>query len=80
MNRRKTPTKTSEQLKIALVLCELEKGIKNFRLTIEKKGKQLNKFSEILKVTKIEHQKKFKENKNLKNYILKQQQQQQQQK
>ena len=64
---------------MALVLGELEKDIENFKLTIEKKDKQLNKFSKILKATKIEYQKLFKENKYLKNDILKQQQQQQQQ-
>ena len=82
MNRQNRPTKTSEQLKneqVALVLGKLEKDIENFRLTIEKKDEQLNEFSEqlnkILKVTKTEYQKLFKEKKDLKNYILKQKQQ-----
>ena len=86
MSRRTRTSKTNEQIRneqVALVLGELEKDLKgeleNFKIIIEKKDEQLNKFSKILKATKIEYQKLFKENKDLKNYILKQQQQQQQQ-
>ena len=62
-----------------LVFGELDKDIENFRLTIEKNHEQLQKFSKILKATKIEYQKIYKENNELKNYILNQQKQQQQQ-
>ena len=86
MSRRTRPSKTNAQTRneqVALVLGELGKDLKgeleNFKIIIEKKDEQLNKFSKILKTTKIEYQKLFKENKDLKNYILKQQQQQQQQ-
>ena len=40
MSRRNRPTKTNEEIRneqVALVLGELEKDIKNFRLTIEKR-------------------------------------------
>ena len=62
---------------MSLVLGELEKDIENFRLTIEKKDEQLQKFSKILKATKIEYQKIYQENNELNNYILNQQKQKQ---
>ena len=40
MSRRNRPTKTNEEIRneqVALVLGELEKDIKNFRLTIDKR-------------------------------------------
>ena len=91
MNRRNRPTTTSEPLRneqVPLVLGDLEKDIEKFRLAIKIKDDQLNKYSKILKATKVEYQKLYKENKQLKDYILqqnqhkkhlKQQQQQQQQ-
>ena len=57
MNKRSRPTKTNKQLRneqITLVLGDLEKDIENFRLTIEKKDDQLNKYSKILKAAKVE--------------------------
>ena len=78
MSRRNRPTKTNEQIRneqVSFVLGELEKDIENFRLAIEKKGEQLQKFSKILKATKIEYQKIYKENSELKNYISNQQKQ-----
>ena len=77
MNRRNRPTTTSEPLRneqVALVLRDLEKDIEKFRLAIEKKDDQLNKYSKILKATKVEYQKFYKENKQLKDYILQQNQ------
>ena len=81
MNKRKRLTKTKEQLRnkqVALVLGDLEKDIENFRLTTEKEDDQLNNYSKLLKVAKIEYQKLYKENKQLKDYILQQNQHKQQ--
>ena len=78
MSRRSRPTKTNEQIRndqVSFVLGELEKDIENFRLAIEKKDEQPQKFSKILKATKIEYQKIYKENSELKNYISNQQKQ-----
>ena len=80
MSRRNRPTKTNEQIRneqVSLVLGELEKDIVNFKLTIEKKDEQVQNFSKILKATKIEFQKIYEENNELKNYILNQQKQKQ---
>ena len=65
MSRKNRPTNTNEQIRdeqVSLVLGKLKKDIENFRLTIEKKDKQLQKFSKILKATKSECQKIYKEN------------------
>ena len=81
MNKRKRLTKTKEQLRnkqVALVLGDLEKDIENFRLTTEKEDDQLNNYLKLLKVAKIEYQKLYKENKQLKDYILQQNQHKQQ--
>ena len=53
MSRKNRPSKyTNKQIRnkqVTLVLRELEKNIETFRLTIEKKEEQLQKFSRILK-------------------------------
>ena len=40
-----------------LFLAELENDVQNFKITIQKKDRQLQKFSELIKATKIEYQK-----------------------
>ena len=73
MSRRNRQTKTNEETKnelIALVLAELENDIQNFKITIQKKDEQLQKFSKLITATKIEYQKLHKENVELKKYIV----------
>ena len=64
---------------VALILEELEKDIESFKIAIQNKGKQLTDLGKILKPPKGEYQKLTKENKYLKEYILKSQLQQKQQ-
>ena len=73
MSRRNRQTKANEQIKneqIALVLVQLENHIQNFKITIQKKDEQLQKFSKLINATKIESRKLHKENAELKKYIV----------
>ena len=51
-------------------MAELENNIQNFKVRIQKKDKQLLKFSKLIKATKTEYQKLHKENTKLKKYIV----------
>ena len=64
----KKKKKTREQ-HIEDVLVDLEKDIANFQLTVQKKGKTIQEYVRLLKLTKREYQKLFQENKLLKERI-----------
>ena len=65
---KKNPQKTREQ-HIEDVLIDLEKSLPNFQLTIQKKDKAIQEYVRLLKLTKLEYQKLFQENKILKEKI-----------
>ena len=58
--------KTKEE-EIGEILLELEKDLSNFQITVEKKKqKTIQQYAKLLKLTKIEYQRMFEENKKLK--------------
>ena len=68
MNKSLKKKKTKEQ-HIEDVLVELEKGISNFQVMIQKKDKTIQGYMRLLKLTKVEYQKLFHKNKTLKEKI-----------
>ena len=90
MNRNLRPTKSAQQIKdeeIGPMLEEIKKDIKNFKIMISEKDKQLQDLKNILQAAKTSYRKVTEENKQLKQHITivkqkqhqRQQQQQQQQ-
>ena len=65
MNRKTKKVKTREE-QIEEVLLFLEKNLTNFQVTIDKRDKTIQEYIRLLKLTKIEYQKLFNENKILK--------------
>ena len=86
MNKKLKLTKSVIQAmdeQAADILEDFEKDIENFKIATQNKDNQLVYLGKILKVAKSEYEKVTKENKELKDYIIKKQkiqQQQQQQK
>ena len=70
MNRKTKKVKTREE-HIEEVLLDLGKDLLNFRLTIDKRDKTIQEYVRLLKLTKIEYQKLFNENKILKEKLEK---------
>ena len=65
MNRKTKKVKTREE-QIEEVLLFLEKNLTNFQVTIDKRDETIQEYIRLLKLTKIEYQKLFNENKILK--------------
>ena len=65
MNRKTKKVKTREE-QFEEVLLFLEKNLTNFQVTIDKRDKTIQEYIRLLKLTKIEYQKLFNENKILK--------------
>ena len=70
MNRKTKKVKTREE-QIEEVLLFLEKNLTNFQVTIDKRDETIQKYIRLLKLTKIEYQKLFNENKILKEKLEK---------
>ena len=70
MNRKTKNVKTREE-QIEEVLLFLEKNLTNFQVTIDKRDKTIQEYIRLLKLTKIEYQKLFNENKILKEKLEK---------
>ena len=70
MNRKTKKVKTREE-QIEEVLLFLEKNLTNFQVTIDKRDKTIQEYIRLLKLTKIEYQKLFNENKILKEKLEK---------
>ena len=72
MNRKIRPTKSAQQIKdeeMGLMLEEIEKDIKNFKIIIFKKDRQLHDLKNILQAAKTSYRKVTEENKQLKQHI-----------
>ena len=70
MNRKTKKGKTREE-QIEEVLLFLEKNLTNFQVTIDKRDETIQEYIRLLKLTKIEYQKLFNENKILKEKLEK---------
>ena len=70
MNRKTKKVKTREE-QIEEVLLFLEKNLTNFQVTIDKRDETIQEYNRLLKLTKIEYQKLFNENKILKEKLEK---------
>ena len=70
MNRKTKKVKTREE-QFEEVLLFLEKNLTNFQVTIDKRDKTIQEYIRLLKLTKIEYQKLFNENKILKEKLEK---------
>ena len=70
MNRKTKNVKTREE-QIEEVLLFLEKNLTNFQVTIDKRDETIQEYIRLLKLTKIEYQKLFNENKILKEKLEK---------
>ena len=70
MNRKTKKVKTREE-QIEEVLLFLEKNLTNFQVTIDKRDEKIQEYIRLLKLTKIEYQKLFNENKILKEKLEK---------
>ena len=70
MNRKTKKVKTREE-QIEEVLLFLEKNLTNFQVTIDKRDETIQEYIRLLKLTKIEYQKLFNENKILKEKLEK---------
>ena len=62
MNRKTKKVKTRKE-PIEELLLNLKNDLSNFRLTIDKGDKTIQEYIRLLKLTKIEYQKSFNENK-----------------
>ena len=70
MNRKTKKVKIREE-QFEEVLHFLEKNLTNFQVTIDKRDKTIQEYIRLLKLTKIEYQKLFTENKILKEKLEK---------
>ena len=70
MNRKTKKVKTREE-QIEEVLLFLEKNLTNFQVIIDKRDETIQEYIRLLKLTKIEYQKLFNENKILKEKLEK---------
>ena len=70
MNRKTKKVKTREE-QFEEVLLFLEKNLTNFQVTIDKRDETIQEYIRLLKLTKIEYQKLFNENKILKEKLEK---------
>ena len=70
MSRKTKKVKTREE-QFEEVLLFLEKNLTNFQVTIDKRDKTIQEYIRLLKLTKIEYQKLFNENKILKEKLEK---------
>ena len=68
MNKGNKKQKTRQE-EITEVLIDLEKGLSNFKLNIDKKDKTIKEYIRLLTLEKKEYQKLFEENKRLKEFL-----------
>ena len=72
MSKKNTKTikkiKTKEE-ELGEILFELEKDLSKFQITVEKKGKTMQQYVKLLKLTETEYHKIFQENKKIKEKI-----------